>query len=129
MPTFTVTISDFLPTRLNALLRMHWAKRGRVLRSEADLVAVAVRQVDVPRATGRRRVSLRFESPRTPADADGRLKGLLDALTACGALVDDGPGWLELGTVESVRGPARRTTICLEDLDGEGRKRERGRTN
>lgn len=69
-----------------ALVRAEGCRRRR-LRSEADVVALPVRHAEVLRATGRRRVRLRFESRATPADADGRLKGLLDALVACGALV------------------------------------------
>jgi hypothetical protein len=36
-------------------------------------------------------------------------------------LVDDSPSQLTLGTVESVRGPARRTRMVLEDLSARGR--------
>ena len=62
-------------------------------------------------------MSVRFESPRTPADCDGRLKGLLDGLVKAKVLLDDSPQWLILGNVESLRGPTRRTVITLEDVD------------
>jgi hypothetical protein len=116
MATYTVEIPDFLPTRLNVLLRQHWAARRRTLRSEAGLVGHYARAARVPPARGRRRVSLRFESPRTPGDPDARLKGLLDGLCRAGCLIDDASEYLELGSVESVRGQRRRTVITLRDL-------------
>jgi Holliday junction resolvase RusA-like endonuclease len=113
---YVVTIEGFLPERLNVLLRLHWAKRQRALKSDAERVWAAVREASVPPATGCRRMSVRFESPRTPADRDARLKSLQDALVKAKMLFDDSPHWLLLGNVESVRGPTRRTVITLEDV-------------
>lgn len=70
----------------------------------------------MPKATGRRRVSVSVDCHKTPPDADNVLKSLLDALTACGLVIDDSPAWCELGTVAVARGPRDRTVVTLEDL-------------
>jgi Holliday junction resolvase RusA-like endonuclease len=113
---YVVTIEGFLPERLNVLLRLHWSKRQRALKSDAERVWAAVREASVPPATGCRRLSVRFESPGTPADPDARTKSLADALVKAKVLLDDSPHLLILGSVESVRGPTRRTVITLEDV-------------
>ncbi len=117
MAHYVVEIPGFLPVRLNVLLRSHWAKQRRITKGEAEIIACYVRKANVPRAEGKRRLSVRFESPRTPADADGRLKNLQDGLRDAGALRDDSPKWMALGTIESVKGPARLTIITLEDIN------------
>lgn len=116
MSTHTLVIEDWRPVGLNLLLRSHWAKRARLKRLDRETVAVYALNARVPRATGRRRVSVAVECCKSPPDADNVLKSLLDALTHCGLVIDDSPAWCELGTVTVARGPRDRTVVTLEDL-------------
>lgn len=116
MSTHVLTIDDWRPVGLNLLLRSHWAKRARLKRLDRETVAVYALALGVPKATGRRRVSVSVECCKSPPDADNVLKSLLDALTHCGLVIDDSPAWCELGTVAVARGPRDRTVVTLEDL-------------
>jgi hypothetical protein len=120
MPVHEISIPDFLPTTVNDLLRIHWAARNRLLKEEAQLVAVYARLHAVPPASCRRRVTIAFRAPggrgRKVGDPEARYKGLLDALVKCGCLVDDSDRWCDLLPRVRERG-AVRTLIVLEDLD------------
>lgn len=116
MSTHVLTIDDWRPVGLNLLLRSHWGKRARLKRLDRETVAVHALAQRVPRATARRRVSVSVECHKTPPDADNLLKSLLDALTACGLIIDDSPAWCELGAVAVARGARDRTIVTLEDL-------------
>jgi hypothetical protein len=117
MASHTLTLHGFLPTPLNRLMRIHPAGRHRILATDAGLIALLARQQGVPEARGARRVSARFSQPKGRlADPDARLKALLDELVLARLLLDDGPALCVLGTIESVRGPARKTVLVLEDL-------------
>lgn len=113
--TWTFRVPGYLPPTLNTLLRRHWTYRRRAQKECSQLVACYARQAGVPAAAGRRRVTLAFSSPRPPADPDARLKLLLDALVACGALADDSPRLCEPAPPLSLKGP-RGVTITLEDV-------------
>jgi hypothetical protein len=71
----------------------------------------------IPKATGRRRVSLEvtLEGRQREADADAYFKGLLDALVSCGLLLGDKTSEVQLGDVTHKRG-VRGTVIVLEDV-------------
>lgn len=116
MSTHTLVIDDWRPVGLNLLLRSHWGKRARLKRLDRETVAVYALARRVPKATGRRRVSVSVDCHKTPPDADNVLKSLLDALAACGLIIDDSHAWCELGTVTVSRGPRDRTVVTLEDL-------------
>jgi Holliday junction resolvase RusA-like endonuclease len=105
-------------TPLNRLVGCHWGTAQRRKKADKAVVALACKLAGVPPAVTRRRVSLVVTlAPRQRApDSDAWFKSLLDALTACHAVKDDNPVWCELGPVTYARGPARRTTITLEDL-------------
>lgn len=119
MATHALTLPDYLPLKVNDLLRMNRHARNRALKVEADLVAGYALQARLPHATGKRRVSVTFSAPggrgAKTADPDARLKGLLDALVRCGLLVDDSPDWCALGAVECERGQ-KQTRIILEEV-------------
>jgi hypothetical protein len=115
---WSVSIVDWRPATLNELMAgrricMRLKKRDRLL-----LGAMFEQAVEIPPATGKRRVSLRIVLPRGQRrwDKDGLWKGVLDALTHAGALVDDRPDFCEPGTVEYARGARLETTIRLEDI-------------
>lgn len=119
MVAYVIEIPDFLPATVNDLLRMHWAPRNRLLKEEAQLVALYARLAGVPPASCRRRVTIAFRAPggrrAKVGDPEARFKGLLDALVKCGCLVDDSDEFLDLMPRVRERG-AVRTLIVLEDL-------------
>ncbi len=116
--THRIEITGWSPTPLNKLMRMHWGRRCKVKREAYVLVLLGCHLNGVPKAKGRRRVSIAVTVAGRSGipDADGVLKLLLDGLVRCGALVDDSGRWCELGEVWVGRGPARRTVIVLEDI-------------
>jgi len=125
MAIHRLEIPDWLPSSINDLMRMHFHARNRLLKGEAELVAVYFLLAKIPQAEGKRRVTLTFAAPGVGGgrgakvgDVDNRLKGLLDSLVKCGGLVDDAPAWMELGEIRAERG-LKRTTIVLEDLEGD----------
>jgi hypothetical protein len=113
-----ILIPKWHPIPLNKLLG-HWAQRHRLKKTDADLVAGYARQAGVPRATGRRRVSLRLTlgPGQRAADPDAYFKSTLDALTRAGLLVDDNRQGVEIGEVTFERGVEPSTAIGLVDLD------------
>jgi Holliday junction resolvase RusA-like endonuclease len=115
--THVLTIDQWHPTTLNRLLGCHWANAYRRKKADQKIVAAMAKAQKVPRAIGKRRVSLTITlcpRQRSP-DKDAWWKSLLDALVACGLLKDDSPRWCDLGTVEYERGKQRCTTVVLED--------------
>lgn len=112
-------IPGWLPCRLNQLLG-HWSTRHRLKKADRETVGLYARQAGIPRARGKRRVSLVLTlAPRQrAADPDAWWKSVLDALTACGLLVDDNRQGCELGSVTFQRGRQKATTIILEDVEG-----------
>jgi hypothetical protein len=117
--TYTVEIPNWRPVSLNAVRGRHWSAERRAKRETADLLAGYARFFLVPAAAGPRRVSVLVTlGPRERAnDRDNLDKILLDALVQVGLLLDDGPASLD-GRVEVTfrRGPARATTLTLEDV-------------
>jgi hypothetical protein len=109
--TYTLTIPGWHPARLNHLLTGHWRPRYRLKRADADTVAFYARLGGIPRATGKRRVSLRITLGyrQRAGDPDCYWKSLLDALKTAGLIVDDDRFGVDLG-------PERATTILLEDV-------------
>ena len=119
MSQWRVTIANYLPPRINEWDGRRWAVRARIKKTCYEMIASYVLMADVPKATSRRRVSLELTiGPLGRGmDPDAFLKATLDALVACGALVDDSARWCELGTPTVERGPEPRTVIVLEDVD------------
>lgn len=115
---FVFRIPNWLPPSLNVLLRLHWAKRNDQAKAAYEMIYAYFVAAGIPKALGtRRRVSVRFTLPKGQrrSDPDNLLKVLLDGLKRCGAIVDDGPKWCELGPVCFDRGELA-TTITLEDI-------------
>jgi hypothetical protein len=119
----TLYLPDFLPTGLNRLTRGKVRDRIRLGKGDRELVWCYARQQGLHRLERlvRRRVSLHLVLPpgqRAP-DPDSVWKGTLDSLRHAGLIVDDGPRWLELGTVRysrSLDGKTRCTFVLIEDL-------------
>lgn len=117
---WTIEIDDYHPIRLNQLIGCHWATVRR--RKDSVYRTLRWRSLDIPRAAGRRRVTLRLTlGPRQRAgDPDAYWKALLDACVRLGLLVDDSRTWVELAPVEFERGERKRTVIELEDIPAAG---------
>jgi hypothetical protein len=118
--TYAFGIPEWHPTPINKLMRMHRFKRGRAVKVEYAMVAAYVLNAQVSKAIGRRRVSVTFvlKPKQRGCDPDAQLKGLLDGLKRCGAIVDDNRTRIELTPVQYRRGTATNwgTEITLEDI-------------
>lgn len=106
-----------LPERtpsLNQWQRMHWAKRARLKKRLTREVAWLF--CGAP-ASGKRHVIITRHSPRK-LDHDnlvGGCKPLVDALVACGALVDDDPESVSVEYRQSAE-PSQGVTVELSDV-------------
>jgi hypothetical protein len=80
----------------NVTDRMHWRVRHK--HNLQWKAMMAVRSAGYPRATGKRRVTVTAYRKRLIADYAnlvGGCKGLMDALTHAGLIVDDKIKWME----------------------------------
>lgn len=113
-----IAIPGFRPALLNELVGVHRFQAHRRKKRDREMIGVYSILAGVPRATGRRRVSLEIAGPfRRLPDPDAPWKSVLDALVACAMLRDDGAAWCELGSVTYLRELEYRTVITLEDLE------------
>lgn len=119
-----LTIPNFVPATLNQLLG-NWRKRARLKKLDREMVATYARLQEIPKATGKRRVSLRIGwgdgkagrrkgGGRRP-DPEAFWKSVNDSLVSCGLLTDDNEHGVELGPVEYVAGE-RRTEVVLTEV-------------
>lgn len=116
---YTLRLPRYRPALLNELIgSRHWAKAARLKRRDRKAIAGYAALQGVPKAEGRRRVSVVLPGPRTGRlpDPDSWQKSTLDALVAAGLLVDDSGKWCEVGPATFERG-GTDTTITLEDID------------
>jgi hypothetical protein len=113
-----IAIDGWRPASLNELLRGGPWGAHRLKKRDREYVALFANLARVPRATVRRRVSLRIVLPPKQRrwDGDALWKSLLDACVRAGLLKDDGPKWCELGEIVYQRGTSLATTIILEDI-------------
>jgi len=110
-----VTIPNWHPVTLNTIINNHWSVGHK--RKKADARIIATYFAHLPKAVGKRRVSLCIilGKGQRAADPDAYHKSLLDALVKCGQLVNDSYKWVELAPVKFIRGEMS-TVILLEDL-------------
>jgi hypothetical protein len=114
---YRVEIPNWLPARANEFIGRHWAAKYKLRKADDEVVAAYCLAAGVPPAAGQRRVSLEITlGPRMRCDADCFWKSTLDALVACGALVDDDSKYCVLGPVNIDRDYEMATVIELEDL-------------
>src|SRR5271163_3036171 len=116
--TYTVTIHNWHPTRLNQLLTSHWATANRLKRSDIQMLGVYCYQAKIPKAKGRRRIGIEIVlgKGQRGADPDAYYKVVCDALVRLGYLKDDSRHWLDLEPVRYSRGD-KATVIKIEDLE------------
>lgn len=117
---YEVFIPQWRPLLLRELLYKNPFVARRKKKLDEDTIAGYFRQLDVPKAAGKRRVTLRIIlKPRArESDDDNLFKCLLDGLKKCGQLVDDNRRYCETRPPDYERGTAQTwgTWIVLEDL-------------
>src|SRR5262249_43659142 len=91
LPTFLLVIPKWRPPLANQWRGRHWNIAHRLRKQSTQLLGVYVLKQRVPKATGRRRVSVEIVlAPRQrQPDRDAFDKLLLDALVGAGLLLDD----------------------------------------
>jgi hypothetical protein len=116
-----VHIPWWRPAALNELLKGGPWGAAWLKKNDLSHVCVFAHWHHVPRATGKRRISLKIVLPPKQRrwDIDALQKSTLDACVTAGMLKDDGPKWAEWGGVEYTRGKSLSTTIVIEDLPHE----------
>jgi hypothetical protein len=70
----------------------------------------------VPRATGRRRVTVWVAKKGPRPDGTNLWKSLADGLVNVGLLVDDSAEWFEAGPIEVAKADVTSTTLLIEDI-------------
>lgn len=110
-----IHIPQWRPATLNQLMG-HWSKTHKLKKSDRQIIAHYCK--DTPKATGKRRVSLHIslKGRQQKADPDAYWKSLLDALVACGQLINDNDANVELGTVTYDREVQAGTVITLTEV-------------
>lgn len=113
-----IEIPNWHPAPLNQLLGGHWARAARRKKTDRRMIEAYCYLAQVPRATGKRRLSLTIvlAPGQRACDPDAYHKALLDGLVHCGALRNDSHRWVELAPVQFERGKNKTTRIVLEDV-------------
>ncbi len=116
--SYRLVVPGLQPTRLNQLINCHWGTAATQKAVDRRVIAAAVYLSKIPAATGARRVRLTITlgKGQRAADPDAYWKSTLDALVACGMLIDDNRQHVELAPVVFDRAREPATTIELEDL-------------
>lgn len=118
-PPFTVTIPHHVILSQNKTMRRHWAANKRDNdRCYYNIVSTRNKDQSGPHLGHRRRVhilSVRRRLITDKANLIGGAKGLIDALTRAGVIVDDRDEMVEI-TYEQKTGN-KHTVITVEDMD------------
>ena len=116
---YEFTIPDFTPRSANEYTFAKVGTRIRKKKGDRDLVAHYAQQSGIPKATGKRRISLIVTLAKggRAVDPDNAWKGLLDGCKQAGLLVNDSHKWVELGEYTIRRGERRSTLVILEDVE------------
>lgn len=117
MTVHRLTIPGWIPVRLNSLLGNR-RKAARLKKHDKAMIAVYARLQSVPKASGKRRVTIdiTFGKGVRSGDPDAYFKSTLDALVHAGLLQKDTRRGVEITDPIFRRGPKSTTTIILEDL-------------
>jgi len=114
---WTLKLEGWLPHSLNKLMNSHWAVRRGLKQGDKDQIRKACLVYGVPKAEGRRHVSVLIVLPkgRRALDADNVYKGMLDGLVEAEVLRNDSHVWCTWSPVHYARGDRLVTFITLED--------------
>ena len=119
--TWTITIEAATPSQ-NTREGKHWGSKTREKRTWYWLIRACPNFLAIPRASGKRRLTIERHArtvPQDPANVHGGCKGIVDDLVQHGLLVDDSPAWIEHGEPRHVplaKGEKPYTVIYLEDI-------------
>ena len=117
MASFTIDIPRWHPACLNQM-KGHWSNGHRL--KQIDKAMIAAYSTAIPKAEGKRRVSLHIildKGQRGP-DPDAYNKSLNDALVHAGLLVNDNRQYVENAPVTYSRDPKGwGSRITLEDME------------
>jgi hypothetical protein len=116
MTCYTLEIPRWYPATINQL--MH-SVRGKIRLKKADreMIAGYVMAKRIPRAEGKRRLSLHIVLGKGQRGADAYHKSLLDACKHAGLILDDSSRYVELAPVTFSRDwNGWGTVIRLDDL-------------
>jgi hypothetical protein len=113
-----IQIDGWRPASLNELLKGGPWGAHRLKRRDREYMVLFANLARVPRATAKRRVSLRIVLPpkQRRFDIDAFQKSTLDACTHAGLVKDDNPKYADWGGVDYIRGKVLSTTIIIEDI-------------
>lgn len=119
--TWRLVITLASPSQ-NTREKQHWTLRkyGKAMWWKA--IRAAPGFLLVPRATGKRRLTVERHArgvPQDPSNTIGGAKGIIDDLVQLGLLVDDTPEFIEHGTPRHVplaKGERAFTVLILEDV-------------
>jgi len=115
--SWSMVLESVLPSS-NVFMRMHWAKRKKMIQLWAWMLREAGIR-DIPPAGGRTRaVTIIRYAPRMLDEPNLYLaadKCILDNLVKEGVLVDDSPQWLVL-KVGQTRSKGKRTLVQVEEI-------------
>ncbi len=117
--THRLEIAAWRPFTDNQLINCHWRTKHKRKDSDKEFVACYAHLQRIPKATGKRRVSLEIVLVGRQKETDpwAYLKSLNDSLVSCGLLVDDTARYVEFGGTVYSRGKEAMTTIILSDLE------------
>lgn len=102
--------------------KQHWGTKTREKSRWWWLIRACPNFLSIPRATGKRRLTIERHArtvPQDHANVHGGCKGIVDDLVQLGLLVDDSPAWIEHGTPRHVRlakGEKPYTVLILEEV-------------
>ena len=87
--SFTINIPRWHPAKLNQVIQGHWSNGHRL--KKIDKVLIAAYASNIPKAEGKRRVSLHIilNKGQRGGDTDSYFKSLGDALVSSGLLTDE----------------------------------------
>src|SRR3990172_805721 len=110
---YAIVIPNWQPTTLNQLMGGHYMHAHKLKKSDAEMIGGYARLARVPKAEGKRRVTLTITlvKRQRAGDPDCYWKSTLDGLVLAGMLRDDNRQNCELAPVGVARGEKRETTI------------------
>lgn len=106
----------------NTRERKHWSQNHSEKTDWYFATASERNRLDIPKATGKRRLTIEVHGPRTLDEANilGGTKGIVDNLVGMGLLVDDTPSWIEHGKpiqIKTKHGEKAFTVLILREVD------------
>lgn len=116
--THVLTIPAWHPTPINTWEGCHWSVRSKLKRLDREMVSAYAWRTQIPRAKGKRRITLTIilGKRQRGCDPDAYWKLLLDAMKYAGLIVDDSPKWVELAPVQYERGE-RGTRVEIVEVN------------